>query len=182
MHNEVYAKGDENIENYSQRKFKINISGSPNSCLVRIEKQKFRTLVDTGAECSLMHRRIYDKLKNKPKLQNRRVYLKTASSAPLKCDGYVNVQFCIGGTEMSKDFHVIRELNRNLILGLDWLKKNNVRIYMDLNCIRIEGKHYVNLEEDIHIETTVRMKRDCLIKPQTAVVYYGKLEKIHIYL
>ena len=176
MHNEVDAKGDENIKNYSQQKFKINILGSPNSCLVRIDKQKFRTLVDTGAECSLMHRRIYDQLKNKPKLQNRRVYLQTASGAPLKCDGCVNVQFCIGGTELSQDFYVIREMNRNLILGLDWLKKSNVRIYMDLKCIRIDGKHYVNLE-DIHIATTVRTTRDCLIKLQTAVVCYGKVRE-----
>ena len=48
---------------------------------------------------------------------------------------------------------------------------------MDQKCIRIDDKHYVNLEEDIHIATTVRMKRDCLIKPQTAVVCYGKVKE-----
>ena len=42
---------------------------------------------------------------------------------------------------------MIRDLNRNLILGLDWLKNNNVRLYFDLKCLRINGKHYVNLEE-----------------------------------
>ena len=76
---------------------------------------------------------------------------------------------------MSQDFYVIRDLNRNLILGLDWMKQNNVRIYMDLKCLRINGKHYVNLEEDIHIASTVRMKRTCLIKPQTAMICYGKV-------
>ena len=71
----------------------------------------------------------------------------------------------------------IRDLNRNLILGLDWMKQNNVRIYMDLKCIRINGKHYVNLEEDIHIASTVRIKRTCLIKPQTAMICYGKVRE-----
>ena len=47
---------------------------------------------------------------------------------------------------------------------------------MVLKCIRIDGKHYVNLE-DSHIATIVRMKRDCLIKPQTAVVCYGKVRE-----
>ena len=57
---------------------------------------------------------------------------------------------------------MIRDLNRNFILDLDWLKQNNVRIYFDLKCLRVNGKHYVNLEEDIHIASTVRMKKDML--------------------
>ena len=149
----------------------------PNSCLVKIGKQRYRTFVDTGAECSLMHRRIYDQLKNKPRLINKKVCLQSANGTELKCNGCITVQICIGGTEMSQDFYVIRDLNRNLILGLDWLKQNNVRIYFDLKCLRINGKHYVNLEEDIHIASTVRMKKTCLIKPQTAMICYGKVRE-----
>ena len=179
MHKEVNAKSfDNNINgNSPQKTFKISVSGSPNSCLVKIGKQRYRTLVDTGAECSLMHRRIYDQLKNKPRLINKKVCLQSANGTELKCDGCITVQICIGGTEMSQDFYVIRDLNRNLILGLDWLKQNNVRIYFDLKCLRINGKHYVNLEEDIHIASTVRMKKTCLIKPQTAMICYGKVRE-----
>ena len=78
---------------------------------------------------------------------------------------------------MSQEFYVIRELNRNMILGLDWMNSNNVRIYMDLKCIRIKGKHYVNLQEDIHVASTVRMKNTCLIKPQTAIICHGKVRE-----
>ena len=49
--------------------YKINLAGTPNSCIIKIGKNKFRSLVDTGAEISLMHRWIYDSLKVKPKLQ-----------------------------------------------------------------------------------------------------------------
>ena len=124
-----------------------------------------------------MHRRVDDQLKNRPKLQNKKIFLQSANGSVLKCDGCVCVQFCIGGTEMSQAFSVIRELNRNMILGLDWLKDNNVRICMDLKCIRINGKHYINLEEDIHIASTVRMKHTCLIKPKAAVICYGKVRE-----
>ena len=124
-----------------------------------------------------MHRRIYDQLKNKPRLINKKVCLQSANGSELKCDGCITVQVCIGGTEMSQDFYVIRDLNRNLILGLDWLKQNNVRIYFDLKCLRINSKHCVNLEEDIHIASTVRMKRTCLIKPHTASICYGKVRE-----
>ena len=71
---------------------------------------------------------------------------------------------------MFQDFCVIRDLNRNLILGLDWLKQNNARIYFDLKCLRINGKHYLSLEEDIHIASTIRMKHTFLIKPQKAMI------------
>ena len=125
----------------------------------------------------LMHRRIYDQLKNKPRLVNKKVCLQSANGSELKCEGCITVQVCIGGTEMSQDFYVIRDLNRNLILGLDWLNQSNVRIYFDLKCLRINGKHYVNLEEDFHITSTVRMKRTCLIKPQTAMIYYRKIRE-----
>ena len=40
---------------------------------------------------------------------------------------------------MSQDFYVVRDLNRNLILGLDWLKENKVRLNLDLKCFRING-------------------------------------------
>ena len=128
LHKEVNVKSDNSniFENSSQKTYKISVSGNPNSCLVKIGKQRYRTLVDTGAECSLMHRRIYDQLKNKPRLINKKVCLQSANGSELICDGCITVQVCIGGTEMSQDFYVIRDLNRNLILGLDWLKQNNV--------------------------------------------------------
>ena len=48
---------------------------------------------------------------------------------------------------------------------------------MDLKCLRINGKHYVNLQEDIYVASTVRMKNTCLIKPPTAIIYYGKVRE-----
>ena len=120
-----------------------------------------------------MHRRIYDQLKNKPRLINKKVCLQSANGTELKCDVCITVQICICGTEMSQVFYVIRDLNTNL----DWLKQSNVRIYFDLKCLRINGKHYVKLEEDIHIASTVKMKKTCLIIPQTAMICYGKVRE-----
>ena len=93
-----------------------------------------------------MHRRVYDSLKNKPKLLKKAAHLQSANGSSLKVDGCVYVQFSIGRTEVSQDFYMVRDLNRNMILGLEWLKSNNVRIYFDLKSLRINGKTYVNLE------------------------------------
>ena len=138
MYNGVDTESNKNnINESSPHTFKISCWGCPNSCLVKVGKQRIRTLVDTGAECSLMHLSIYDQLKDRPKLLNKKVCLQSANGTELKCDRCVNVQICIGGTEMSQDFYVIRDLNRNMILYLDWLKTHNVRIYFDLKCLRI---------------------------------------------
>ena len=64
-----------------------------------------------------------------------------------------------------------------MILGLNWLKQNNVKMYFDLKRLRINGKAYVNLEEDMHVASTVRMKYTCSIKRNIACICYGKVRE-----
>lgn len=154
---------------------KINISGNPNSCLIKLGKQRFRALVDTGAEVSLMHRRVYDCLKVKPKFTFKRVNLQTANGSSLKVDGGIKVTLNIGGTDLIQEFLVVQDLNRNVILGLDFMKEHRVRLYFDLKSMKIADKVYVNLEEDIHISSTVRMKHKVTLKPRTAKICLGKV-------
>jgi hypothetical protein len=56
--------------------------------------------------------------------------------------------FTCGKTEVTQLFFIVKDMNRNVILGKDWLTQNGVRLYFDLGCLRI-GKCYVSLEEDI---------------------------------
>ena len=53
----------------------------------------YRILVETGSDCLLLHRRIYDQLKNKPRLVNKKVCLQSANGTELKCDGCITVKF-----------------------------------------------------------------------------------------
>jgi len=66
-------------------------------------------------------------------------------------------------------------MNRNVILGKDWLTQNGIRLYFDLGCLRI-GTWYVSLEEDIKIASVVRCSKDAVIKPQTINVCPVKLK------
>lgn len=155
---------------------KIDCVGCPNSCLVKIEKHKYRTLVDTGAEVSLIHQRVYESMKYKPKLVKKNINLQTVSGVPLNVTGCINLTFSIGDTDMQHLFYIMPEINRNVNLGKDWLTANGVRLYFDLGCMRI-GKHYFSLQEDIHIASVVRLKSKVKLKPQTAKVCYGKTQK-----
>ena len=154
--------------------YKIDLLGNPNSCLVKIGKQNFRSLVDSGAEVSLIHSRAYQNLKDKPKLMNKKVYLQSASSQPMMVDGSINVTLDIRGVKINQKLYVVRNLNRSLILGRDWLKTNGVRLYYDLGCLRI-GHTYIPLEEDIHIATVVRIASTVTLRPQTGNVCTGHL-------
>ena len=57
-------------------------------------------------------------------------------------------------------------MNRNIILGRDWLKQFSVCIYYDLGCIRI-GKSYVKMKEDIHISSLATLTAHTIIRLKT---------------
>ena len=50
--------------------FKIELAGNPNSCIIKINKQKFRALLKSGAEVSLIHTKVYKFLKINPSERN----------------------------------------------------------------------------------------------------------------
>ena len=65
-HGSFHVEADGRGKNIST--CKICLAGNANSCLIKVEKQKFRALVDSGADISLIRRDVYDSLKTKPTL------------------------------------------------------------------------------------------------------------------
>lgn len=61
---------------------------------------------------------------------------------------------------------MIRNLNRNIILGLDWLQENGTRIYYHLVASLINDT-YVTLEEYFLIGNIARITFDTILKSQT---------------
>ena len=90
--------------------------------------------------------------------------------------GQTNLTFTINGLTMCQTFCVTDGLNRNFILGMDWLKKHGIRIYFDLGMLRI-GKTYVKLQEDCHISSILRLNKKTVIKPQSAMICHVKLNQ-----
>ena len=66
-------------------------------------------------------------------------------------------------------------MNRNIILGQDWLIKNGVRMYYDLGCLRVNNT-YVPLIEDIHTPSVVRLKSTPVLKPHDAYICKGRVK------
>ena len=59
--NNVEAYGESTV--HDMPIFKIELVGNPNSCIIKINKQKFRALLDSGAEVSLIHTKVCKSLK-----------------------------------------------------------------------------------------------------------------------
>ena len=123
--------------------------------------------MDSGAEVSLISKRAFMTLKNKPKIVNKKAHLQSVNGNSLHVDGCVELKFRIGQVQKSHNFYVVSNINRNVILGRDFLSKNGVRLYFDLECMKIDDS-YVPLEEDIKIASIVRLQKGTVLKPQTS--------------
>ena len=157
-----------------EKNFSINLAGSPNSCVIQLGKRRYRVLVDMGAEVSLARRRDFDKLKQGHVWGKQKVNLQAVNGDKLQVDGCATIKFKIGGQKFQHTFYVVDGLNRNVILGRDWITDNKVVLYLnELRSMKI-GQVYVPLEEDIHNSALVRAASTVVIKPHTAVVCKAK--------
>lgn len=139
--------------------------GAANCIPIKIEKNKFRALVDTGAEISVIKSTVLESLREKPEIKKIEMNLRTANGSPLIVQGVARLQIKVGSQYIRHDFVVTKNLKRNVILGRDWLKQNSVRMYFDLGAIRL-GSEYIALQEEAYISSIVRLRHNVTLKPQ----------------
>ena len=65
-------------------------------------------------------------------------------------DGCALIKYETGKEKQEHKFFIVSQMNRNIILGRDWLKQFSVHMYYDLGCIRI-SKSYINLKTFIFL-------------------------------
>ena len=173
-HKEGYDGSTSNHKNtFNHKTYHINVSGNPNSCLIKFGRAKYRSLVDTGAEVSLIHLRVYQALINPPVMKKHFVNLQSVNGESLDVKGAIELYVELGGAKYIQKFYVVTNINRNVILGRDFLTTYGVRLYFDLGCLRI-GKSYVSLEQDIHISSLVRLAKRTKLQPQSVTISTGK--------
>ena len=112
-----------------------------------------------------MHSRIYNCLGDKPKLKKQSALLQSVITIrdSIDVDGCALLKHEIGKENQEHEFFIVPQMNRNIILGRDWLKQFGVCMYYDLGCIRVD-KSYIKLEEDLHISSIVRLATKCCVR------------------
>ena len=150
----------------------INYAGNPNSAIIRINNQKFRTVIDSGADTCLMNSKVYNSLKGVPKLSKKKACLQTVDGDPIKVHGSVSIKIQIGTEILEHLFHVLPQMKNNIIF-VDWLIKFGVREYWGMQCIKV-GKSYIPLVEDIHINSVLCLASQVILKPQSVSCVMAK--------
>ena len=156
--------------------YSLSVTDHPTSCLVKIGHNQIRSLIDTGAELSLLSERAYNSLKYRPPLKRKNIALQAANGSGIKVLGEIILPFKMGGVKLEHNFIVASDLNRSMLLGRDFLFKNGVRLYCDLKKIRVKGA-YIPLENDIHISAVTRLSKTVTLKPRTVYLVEAKVKK-----
>ena len=64
-------------------------------------------------------------------------------------------------------------MNRNMILGRDFMQTFGVRLYYDLNSLRIKNV-CVPFEREIQISSLIRLSKSLTLQPQTCCLVNDK--------
>ena len=139
----------------------------------------FRCLLDTGAEKTLLHENVYNQLEKKPQLMNKSIRLQSASGNEVIVKGCVNLKFKVGGLSLTQEFLIVSNLNRNVILGNDFLIANKARLYFDLKQVRLQDSHYVPFENDVYISSVARLSKTLTLEPNTVYLVNAQIKHNH---
>ena len=135
--------------------------GRPNPVTITLGSWDFKVF----AEVFIINRRLYQTLNSRLELINKEINLQTTNGSVFKMEGQGNQQVKINQQfSLHSFFFVVKNFNRNIKLGNNWLKQNRDSIYLDLGALRINDE-YVALE-DRHIPSIVRLDRPVVLKAQ----------------
>ena len=104
--NHIEASGESRLDN-DMPVFKIELAGNPNSCIIKINKQKFCTVLDCGAEVSLIHARVYNSLKEKPNLKKQSAFLQSVKGDSIDVGRCASCRYEIGREKQEHEFFVV---------------------------------------------------------------------------
>ena len=134
----------------------------------RHKTSQFFALMDTGAMRGCINYNTFHKL-NEQLTQREVPKVIGADSGDLGSTGIVQLTLRIGTSKVTQDFIVCRELRRNIILGMDFAKRNCAGIQWTTNRTRVLSLHGIK---------AVEVEEDELGIPVTAS-YYVKIPPRH---
>ena len=116
----------------------------------RHKRSQFFTLMDTGAIRSCINDNTFCKL-NVQLMQREVLRVMGADGGDLGSMGTVKLTLSIGVNKVAQEFILCRELRRNIILGVDFAKRNCAGIQQTTNRTRVlslNGVKAVEVKED----------------------------------
>ena len=132
----------------------------------------YHALVDTGASSSCINEKLYRQLSKNP-LENQKINLIDASGGSLAPIGTVRMNFWLGHEHFDHHFVVCKGLRREMILGLEFLRKYRIGTTWTLAGERMLTKNEKPLAialEEINEDQGMYLRYDSYIPPRTIAV------------
>lgn len=124
---------------YAQKEIQYQIT----TCNTKIENVEIETVIDTGANLSIVSEELV-KFLNLPQQLNNKCQIKMADNTYAVTGGLVNLKI-----QINKDIYkcaavVLKNASQKLLLGTDFLSKHGVKIDLEKNELTINMLNYTN--------------------------------------
>ena len=141
-------KNDETIQISTDEKVNthVNTYFPLMRCKIWIKNVDISALLDTGAAASLIALSTIEKLpknqiEHRKETADKSVHFRSISGEKIKSLGYCNIKFKIDSEPplyFKHPFYVVKNLDENCILGIDYMMKNNLSIFPHEGAIAIK--------------------------------------------
>lgn len=141
-------------------------------CNVKFQDIHILSLIDTGAQISLISESVFNKIDSSLVLEKHKpeIILRGVTGHELKATKRVMMKFKIGTKILTHEFHVVKDLNKSIILGIDFLNSHKAKLDFSKRTLAI-GKQIVLLKSKSELEksacTIVHCKRKRTIAPMS---------------
>ena len=153
----------------------INLKNSATYVNISTHGKTIKTLVDSGAESTLMSWSLAKSLKLKILENDNNIVYIAANGQPLKTMGWTLLHFSMGKFEMTQKCVVIDKLSTNLLLGTDTLCNYGMVINYGNHTLSV-GKITVNLYTNLkQTSTCINVCNSITIKPNGTHVEWYKV-------
>lgn len=146
----------------------IQINALRKSCLLAkcsMGNNIHNLLVDTGSVASILSKKVFMMLENRPSLSDSDDILTAADGNALQVLGKAYVQFSIDGICFSHEFTVAEIDELNGILGMDFLEQHDATIRISKGLLHIAGQQIQLEREATPVCTRVKLSKRVVVPP-----------------
>ncbi len=145
------------------------------SVLVEIFGKKYRALIYTGADSSVINRKITEQFPDLECLPSNQLQLCGATGDKITIAGEIDLRFKLGKKHLAHTFIVAENISKSVILGRDCLSANKMKIDFGRKEIEIDQER-IPLENEAYLASLVRVANKTILRPQTSTLVWGKFK------
>lgn len=151
----------------------VSLGTDKTSVLVDIYGQRFRALVDSGSEVTVINKKITERFPDSELFRSTEITLRSATGNAIIVAGELDLTFRLGKRYIRHTCIVAENITQNVILGRDFLQTHDMKIDFGKGELQMQGQS-VPLESEAYLDSLVRVTTQKTLRPQTSTLVWGK--------